>query len=43
MGDIGAQPEGSSRKPFLAWNETAVRLGLTLFFLYLFLVGVKSL
>ena len=43
MGDIGAQPEGSSRKPFLTWNETAVRLGLTLFFLYLFLVGVKSL
>jgi len=27
----------------LAWNETAVRLGLTLFFLYLFLIGVKSL
>ena len=43
MGDIGAQPEGSSRKPFLTWNETAVRLGLTLFFLYLFLIGVKSL
>lgn len=43
MGDTGAQPEGSSRKPFLAWNETAVRLGLTLFFLYLFLIGVKSL
>ena len=43
MGDIGAQPEGSSRKPFLTWNETAVRLGLTLFFLSLFLVGVKSL
>lgn len=43
MGDIGTQPEGSSRKPFLTWNETAVRLGLTLFFLYLFLVGVKSL
>ena len=43
MGDIGAQPEGSSRKPSVTWNETAVRLGLTLFFLYLFLVGVKSL
>ena len=43
MGDTGAQPEGSSRKPFLTWNETAVRLGLTLFFLYLFLIGVKSL
>ncbi len=43
MGDTGAQPEGSSRKPFLAWNETAVRLGLTLFFLYRFLIGVKSL
>ncbi len=43
MGDIGAQPEGSSRKPLLQWKETAVRLGLTLFFLYLFLVGVKSL
>ncbi len=43
MGDIGAQPEGSSRKPFLQWNETAVRLGLTLFFLYIFLIGVKSL
>jgi len=43
MGDTGAQPEGSSRKSFLAWNETAGRLGLTLFFLYLFLIGVKSL
>lgn len=43
MGDTGAQPEGSSRKPFLTWNETAIRLGLALFFLYLFLVGIKSL
>ena len=36
MGDTGAQPEGSSRQPFLTWNETAIRLGLALFFLYLF-------
>jgi len=43
MGDTGAQPEGSSRKPFLTWNETAIRLGLALFFLYIFLVGIKSL
>lgn len=43
MGDTGAQPEGSSRQPFLTWNETAIRLGLALFFLYLFLVGIKSL
>lgn len=43
MGDTGAQPEGSSRKPFLTWNETAIRLGLAFFFLYLFLVGIKSL
>lgn len=43
MGETGAQPEGSSRKPFLTWNETAIRLGLALFFLYLFLVGIKSL
>ena len=43
MGETGAQPEGSSRQPFLAWNETAIRLGLALFFLYIFLVGIKSL
>lgn len=43
MGDTGAQPEGSSRKPFLTWNETAIRLGLAFFFLYLFLVGIKAL
>jgi sodium-dependent phosphate cotransporter len=43
MGETGAQPEGSSRKPFLTWNETAIRLGLALFFLYIFLVGIKSL
>ncbi len=43
MGETGAQPEGSSRRPFLTWNETEIRLGLALFFLYLFLVGIKSL
>ena len=43
MEDTGAQPEGPSRKPFLGLNETAARLGLAIFFLYLFLVGVKSL
>ncbi len=43
MEDTGAQPEGPTRKPFLGLNETAARLGLAIFFLYLFLVGVKSL
>ncbi len=43
MEDTGAQPQGPSRKPFLKLNETAARLGLAIFFLYLFLVGVKSL
>ena len=43
MEDTGAQPEGPTRKPFLGLNETVGRLGLAIFFLYLFLVGVKSL
>jgi sodium-dependent phosphate cotransporter len=43
MEDTGAQPEGPTRKPFLGLNETVARLGLAIFFLYLFLVGVKSL
>jgi len=30
-------------RPFPPWNDTAVRLALTLLFLYLFLVGVKAL
>ena len=30
-------------RPFPSWVETAVRLTLTLFFLYMFLVGVKAL
>ncbi len=40
MGDTA--PERALTKP-AHWSETAMRLGLALLFLYLFLVGVKSL
>ena len=43
MGDNGAQPDTPARSPFLTWTETVARVGLALFFLYVFLVGVKSL
>ena len=43
MEATGARSESQSRTPSLGWVETVVRLGLTLFFLYLFLIGVKSL
>lgn len=43
MGDDVVRDEIRARKPFLSWIETAGRLGLTLFFLYVFLTGVKSL
>ena len=43
MEAAGARSENQPRSPFMGRAETAVRIGLTLFFLYLFLVGVKSL
>jgi sodium-dependent phosphate cotransporter len=43
MEAAGARSDNQPRFPFMGWAETVVRLGLTLFFLYLFLVGVKSL
>jgi solute carrier family 34 (sodium-dependent phosphate cotransporter) len=43
MEDTGARSESPARPPFMGWAETSVRLTLTLFFLYLFLIGVKSL
>lgn len=43
MGDGVVHDETSARRPFLSWTETAGRLLLALFFLYVFLTGVKSL
>lgn len=43
MGDSGTQADERERKPFSSGFETAIRLLFALFFLYLFLVGVKSL
>jgi len=43
MGDSVKREDTDARKAFMAWTETAVRLGLTLLFLYVFLAGVKSL
>jgi sodium-dependent phosphate cotransporter len=43
MGVPGAVGESPARNPFSSKAETALRLGLTFAFLYLFLVGVKSL
>lgn len=43
MGDTRERSEAHSHKGFMSWTETAGRLGLALLFLYVFLVGVKSL
>ena len=43
MGESQARLDGIQRRPFLPWTETVLRLALALLFLYLFLVGVKSL
>ena len=43
MGDTGTRADASPRKPFSGGWETAFRLVTAIFFLYLFLVGVKSL
>ena len=43
MGDSTRPRLESPRRPFMAWWETLGRLATALFFLYVFLVGVKSL
>jgi sodium-dependent phosphate cotransporter len=43
MGDSGKGEETGARRVFMAWTETAGRLAAALFFLYVFLAGVKSL
>lgn len=43
MGDRVQVEDPSARKPFMPWAETGARLALALFFLYIFLTGVKSL
>jgi sodium-dependent phosphate cotransporter len=43
MGERLRSDEVPARGRFLSWAETAGRLALALFFLYLFLVGVKAL
>lgn len=43
MGESPIIDDDRSGPPFLSWSETAARLGLAIFFLYLFLVGVKAL
>lgn len=43
MGDVRLGGDDRTRPAFMSWSETALRLGLALLFLYLFLVGVKSL
>jgi sodium-dependent phosphate cotransporter len=43
MGDSVEREETAARRAFMAWTESAGRLAAALFFLYLFLVGVKSL
>ena len=43
MGESPVTDDDRSGSPFLSWSETAVRLGLAILFLYLFLVGVKGL
>ncbi len=43
MGEQRVEPGDLARPPFLPWGETALRLGAAIFFLYVFLVGVKSL
>ena len=43
MGDVRESSDAPQRSAFMPRSETFARLGLALFFLYLFLVGVKSL
>lgn len=43
MGDTGSPARQRASSESASWTETAFRLGLALAFLYLFLVGVKSL
>lgn len=43
MGDNPSREGPHAHKAFMPYAETAGRLGLALFFLYVFLVGVKSL
>jgi sodium-dependent phosphate cotransporter len=43
MGDEGRSQLTPTRSAFMNWAQTASRLGIALLFLYLFLVGVKSL
>lgn len=43
MNEQARDTDSPVAKPFVSFVETAIRLGLALFFLYLFLVGVKSL
>lgn len=43
MGETGTPARQRASSESASWTETAVRLGLALAFLYLFLVGVKSL
>lgn len=43
MGETGARADLRPRRPFMPRTETALRLGAALFFLYMFLVGVKAL
>jgi len=43
MGDIRQSGDGRTLSAFMSWTETVLRLGLALLFLYIFLVGVKSL
>jgi sodium-dependent phosphate cotransporter len=43
MGDARAPSDAPQRRPFMPRPETFARLGLAIFFLYVFLVGVKSL
>jgi sodium-dependent phosphate cotransporter len=43
MGDSVQREETGARRALMASTETAARLGLAIFFLYVFLVGVKSL
>lgn len=43
MGDPRERESGLTHASFTPWTETVGRLGLALLFLYIFLVGVKSL
>lgn len=43
MGDADKRTDTQSRSPFTGWAQTAGRLATALFFLYVFLVGIKSL